>query len=336
MICGYIKYVGKNYINIKIIKFYMFIIKKTCISKIPINCTEYGKIRLSLSKDKQYISIDPCCYWNFCGGKPLSKIQFDEIDKLDCFQKIIDCYNSFVNPKIIFKACLVENENINTYKLNNIIQNDEYKNYYCNYGKRPIENIEVSIQTSCNLNCIMCREQIIINKEIDKLYFKILEQLKGHNLNCLQLTAQGEPFLYKTETFNYLNSLNRNDFKNIICVSNLTLLNDNDIDNLYRINNNIKIRITASIDAITESTYKKIRKNNFFTKVMHNACYLNELGLLTGINFVLQKENLNELMQAYEYWHNIIKTNFNVIPICNSVDMINNDIYKNYLKISSI
>lgn len=93
---------------------------------------------------------------------------------------------------------------------------------------------------------------------------------------------------------------------------------------------------TYSIDAITESTYKKIRKNNFFTKVMHNACYLNELGLLTGINFVLQKENLNELIQAYEYWHNIIKTNFNVIPICYFDDIINNDIYKNYLKISSI
>lgn len=309
------------------------------------NCSLHNGMRLTLSKDKQYIRVDPCCTMGIMNSKPVGIIQFDEIDKIDIYEKILSFYNDNHDLNTVFKSCVTQNDNARRNGIN--IKTDDYntinRKFVCNWFEHPIRKIEVAIQETCNLNCVMCRREIIVNKEIDEYYFKILEQLKNHNIEQLQFTSLGEPFYYKNKIFKYLSTLAPNDFKDLIFISNLTLLNDDDINELSKVlEKGIQIHLIASIDGITAETYKKIRNNNLFDKVMHNAIELKNRGILYSINFVLQDSNVHELMDAYEYWHNVVGTNFNVLPINQNDDtnlayikMINSDIYKNYIKMIS-
>ena len=316
--------------------------KKT---KIPFKCSLHNGMRLTLSADKSYIRVDPWCTMGIMNAKPVGIIQFNEIDHIDVYNKILSFYNDNHDLNTVYKSCVTQNDN--AARNNIVIDRDDYntinRNYICNWYDHPINKIEVSIQETCNLNCIMCRKNVIINKDIDVYYFKILEQLKNHNIERLQFTSLGEPFFYKEKLFNYLNSLTSNDFKDLIFISNLTLLNDDDINMLAEIlNRGIQVHLIASIDGITEETYRSIRNNKFFDKVMHNAVELKKRNILYSVNFVLQDKNLHELMPAYEYWTNVVGVHFNVLPINQNDDdnifyvkMINSDIYKNYIKMIS-
>ena len=154
------------------------------------------------------------------------------------------------------------------------------------------------------------------------------------------LTDNGEPFFYKERTLSYLKSLDKDkDFKTISCISNLTLLSDGDIDLLANINKNIKLTVIASIDGITEETYRKIRGNNLFNKVLHNALELNKHGMLEQINFVVQNDNIHELLEAYEFWKNLNNVKFNAIPVNNDTEfnnIINSEEYKKFIKLQNI
>ena len=273
--------------------------------------------------------VFPCCYYSYdCNTKPLGYITIDDIKNNNVYNKLLELYNSRLYNHIL-PSCTLLNKNINN------------TDYFCNWYDAPLKKVIVSIQKSCNLKCKMCRRDLIIMKDIDKYQFDILEQLKGHNLKELALTDDGEPFLYKEKMFNFINSITTNDFKQISCISNLTLLDLNDVDNLREFVKRTEVQffVTASIDGATAGTYKTIRNNNFFDRVMANALRLNEHKILQQINFVIQKENIHELLDAYYYWKskNVI---FLAIPINNNSANVNNDnneiisnpIYQEYIK----
>ena len=68
---------------------------------------------------------------------------------------------------------------------------------------------------------------------------------------------------------------------------------------------------------------------------MHNAEKLAEYKILRIVNFVVQPDNIHELLLAYEYFSNILHVFFNVIPLNLNNDMsliLNNEIYRNFLK----
>ena len=237
------------------------------------------------------------------------------------------------NQIAIAHCCLREKEIVNPisladfYKMDNITfwdylqksykkipENHKYEpDYYCNtkqlcfYNDKYINKVAVSTFRHCNIHCKMClvsSNNYLPYNEEEKLYFNILEKLKGHNLEIIELTSNGEPFLSKEKTFNYLENLRPNiDCQTIEIVSNLTLLNSNDILRLKKIaDNGLHFNFMASCSAITEETYRKIHNNNNFNKVINNIIELNQLGLLTRISFVIQNENLHELEFLHDFW----------------------------------
>lgn len=269
--------------------------------------------------------------------------------------------NNLINA---IRCCYKENEIIKRYSLDEIINDNNFinnlRNYVkevknhdwkvypycntqekvCNWFNDEIDTITVSTSVACNLNCIMCGLKHKLNKELDKsIYFTLLNKIKNNHLKTIGLTMEGEPFFYKNDTLEYIKSLTRNDCQCLYIISNLTVLNENDIVLLNNIKNkhNINILFEASIDGITEETYRKIRNNNKFNQVVNNAILLNNFKMLNKINFVAQPENLHELSFLNEYWAEKNIHNINVL-LLNGVDqnkinfVLSSNEWKNYKK----
>lgn len=309
---------------------------------IPMSCYMQHALRLVLPdyrfnptgyenciKNKM-AEVYPCCvYSNNSEIKPLGYITADDVKNSNVFNKLTALYNNLKYNNTL-PGCFT-NKNY-----------ESGKSYICNWNDKPLYKVIVSIQKTCNLKCKMCRADYVFNKEYDDFGFDILEQLKGHSIESLGLTDNGEPFFYKERTLSYLKNLDKDkDFKTISCISNLTLLSSNDIELLANINKNIKLTVTASIDGMTEETYRKIRGNNLFNKVLHNALELNKHGMLEQINFVVQNDNIHELLEAYEFWKNVNNVKFNAIPVNNNINdkefnnIINREEYKKFIKIQN-
>jgi MoaA/NifB/PqqE/SkfB family radical SAM enzyme len=179
---------------------------------------------------------------------------------------------------------------------------------YCYYNDKSIKSIKVATFTYCNLDkCIMCNtadRKLPLNDEI-RLYFFILNKIKNMNLDFINFTTRGEPFFVKKQTFEYLKSLTLNDTKLICFNSNMVLLDEDDISELYNISKsiNIPIKMVASCSAITPETYKKIHVNNSFDKVVNNIKLLYKYDMLDFINFVVQFPNLHELEFYKKFWN---------------------------------
>jgi MoaA/NifB/PqqE/SkfB family radical SAM enzyme len=249
-------------------------------------------IKISRKPFTDQIMLTRCCY------------KHQEITKLYNINEVIN-NNNFIDDVLNSASIMPVNHDYTVYP--HFCKTNEKK---CDYSSDKINSIEIATTYACNLKCIMCGYRNFvdnINFLLDKqLYFHILNNIKNHHLETITLTTEGEPFFYKKETLDYLQSLTSNDTKNVFIISNLTLLDENDIYILKNINDkDVKIHIMASIDAISEETYKKIRKNNNFNKVINNVKLLNALNLLHSINYVIMPENLYELDFLYDFYKNI-------------------------------
>ena len=174
----------------------------------------------------------------------------------------------------------------------------------CSYENFTPTSIKINCD-ACNLRCKMCRQIEYYTKEeelssVDD-YYEVLEMTKGYNLDMLYLTTGGEPFFDFNKAYDFLKSITSNDFKRVGIVTNATLLDEDRIRKLSELKN-VKLEITVSCDSICEETYKKIRKNNMFNKVMDNITKLKEAGLLNMINIVIQEDNVMEIENMVEYW----------------------------------
>lgn len=296
---------------------------------LPIkNCNYYYTLRLTRSKEKTTNDVDvfPCCY-AADHQKPLYTFTYNEImSSNNIYDKLMNIYYSTTNYPIV-DVC---KEYANTLDIN-----------VCNFNNNKLLIVDLSFLHNCNIQCSMCTILNDDDKKTVEMYFKILNDLKQHNIS-ISLTQQGEPFYYKKEIMAFLQALKPNDFVNIVFISNLTMLNDTDINMIHDImsNTNINFIGLASIDGITEETYKKIRRNNLFNKVIHNAKLLIEYKILRTVNFVAQDMNIHELLEAYDLWHNCYNINFNVLVINDPYDdpghhyrIKNSEIYKRFLKI---
>lgn len=206
----------------------------------------------------------------------------------------------------------------------------------CIFGGKTIKTIGVSITRDCNLACPMCNEKFLKLQYTDpkykQLYFYLLNKIKGFSDIGIRLTGIGEPFFYKKETFDFLKNLTANDCSHVEAISNITMLNDDDILQLHEISKQIPIFISVSCSAITAETYKKVHSADFFNKVVNNIKLLNKYNLLASINFVIQPDNLHELEFYKEFWQ---KQNVNTtcdINLIGGRPSQRNLIFSEYLK----
>lgn len=289
-------------------------------------CFNYSSLRLCFNNES--IDVYPCCILEQdISYKPLYTFNMHEIldiPKSIFVEKLLDIYK---NGK------LIKTPDICLTRLQFPVKED-----ICKWNIDSIREISVSCTRTCNLSCYMCRDNIIINELADEVYYYILDALKLIKIKILHLTESGEPFYYKERALNYLETLTIDNCEQLFIVSNLTLLNDNDIERLSTINKRITINMAGSIDGITEQTYKSIRHNNLFNKVMHNAELLIQKNILKQVNFVVQDLNIHELNAAYNFWKN---KNVIFVPIVindykdigHNTRILNSIEYKNFSQI---
>ncbi len=169
----------------------------------------------------------------------------------------------------------------------------------CNGTIGETKDIEVSLTRKCNLKCVMCGYDHSFNAAQEKIYKDTLENLKGNNLGTLTLTSEGEPFIYDW-IYDYMKSLTSDDFKRVYILTNGTLIDD---EKLEEVANNlkakgIKLDIVISIHSFDMRTYAKIMRNKNFPRVLETAKLAYRIGILDGINYVIQPFNFSEYKNA--------------------------------------
>lgn len=288
------------------------------------------KCRMDLSHiriryyDKNNIGISHCWYnelkSEFVGIMPITN--FLNMDQNDFVSYLNESYKKMADT--------------HDYTIKHYCETNKSK---CIFGTESIKSIGVMLFSHCNIDrCPMCLtsdNKTLTFDEDKNNYFNILNKLKNMNLDYLMLTTIGEPFLCKTETFNYLSSLTLNDTKEVRIISNLTLLNEDDIIKLYNIQKEtgISLKITASCSAITPETYFKVHANNNFNKVINNILLLKKYNLLWFINFVVQNLNLHELSLYKEFLNsnNITDDKINITPDITNKNIVKTKEYIDYI-----
>lgn len=254
---------------------------------------ENGTNELRLIKknltDKHEYAVIHCCHRVWEELYVFSEDELLNISKSDFMNKLYECYNL-------------------------IPQNHDYNTYYyckthekqCIWNDEKLEVVSVSTSPRCNISCRFCdiKSHKSVSKNDKAIYFTILNMLKNNNLKQIELTSEGEPFIYKEDTLQYIENLTTNDCKRLEIMSNLTLLTEEDILRIYTasLSNDIEIKILASCSGITNETYKLHHNNDNFERVVNNIKLINSLDMLNCINFVITPENLHELDFFKQFW----------------------------------
>ncbi len=157
----------------------------------------------------------------------------------------------------------------------------------------------------CNLNCIMCPRREMTRKMgiMDLGFFKkIVDQAKPYN-RWILLHGMGEPLTDK-HIFEMIDYCESNGIK-VELSTNCTLL---DKENAKKLLKTKLSRLILSVDAVTEGTYKKIRRQGDFNKVMENINNFLEMKKESRskteivLQLIVMKENKKEINDFVGKW----------------------------------
>ncbi|HBX50790.1 MAG: hypothetical protein A2275_13865 [Bacteroidetes bacterium RIFOXYA12_FULL_35_11] len=162
-------------------------------------------------------------------------------------------------------------------------------------------SIEFELSNQCNLQCIMCNEQLS-SKHADSLVQQINsnEKFLDELIPYLQKLKRakflgGEPFLIPIYYQIWQKLVQINPSCNIIIQTNGTILND-EIKTLLEKG---KYHIGISLDSLNKDNYEKIRKGANFDKVMQNLHFFNSYCKLNNTVFSIaccpMQQNWKEL-----------------------------------------
>lgn len=249
----------------------------------PKICDGSGNLELNLQFDSQTIKLWKCCRLRW--QDRLGEISINEFLALKNKREWLETRSKFIPSGHKY------------FRLNTT--GPCFGCQICDYSKFPLKRISV-INGSCNFNCTMCRDGVYYSKEEIDNYFEILESIRGLGLEELYLTTGGEPFLQKERAIKYIESLTEKDFKTVSCITNASTLDDEDIERLAMAR--IKTHVMVSIDAISEETNLKTRRNPFFKKIEHNILEFNRHGMLRALSILITEYNLHEFNDMPEYW----------------------------------
>lgn len=151
----------------------------------------------------------------------------------------------------------------------------------------------------CNLRCKMCwLDKTPPSSQSVELYKKLINIFKDDFV--VYTTCSGEPFIYKNIVFNALKS----GCNYMVSISNLTLLNDSDIEFLKQFQG--KYKLISSVDSFTEDIYCSIRtpaNSKMFNRVVSNFEKLANYKILLENNVTITQYNLNfeDLEKSFLY-----------------------------------
>lgn len=164
------------------------------------------------------------------------------------------------------------------------------------------------LRNRCNLNCIMCyndhhkEPHASLSLEVVE---KTLKEAKDLKVPSLLISMAAEIMTYK-DIKEVLRASKESGAMDIFIGTNGLLLNDDIIK--YIVDQKFT-RITISVDAATNETYKKIRNVNQLDRLESNINKIIDYKKKVGsqfpfvrVTFVLQNENKHEVNQFVEKW----------------------------------
>lgn len=206
------------------------------------------------------------------------------------------CKCSFTKEKVIqgidnFDFNTIKNENLSTERKDQYLYDceDECPN-------NGIKLIDFNSFTGCNFNCYHCFTKTHkINSKNIKDTFKVLEKLKNNNLETLCLDGSGEIFLLFDKLLSFLASLSIRDFKQIVFITNASLLNKSRLEKLCALSKKTGVNylFNLSIDGITKETYEATRIGGNFEKTIENLL-LTQRYFPVLITFTLKPTNIKD------------------------------------------
>lgn len=172
------------------------------------------------------------------------------------------------------------------------------------------KTIKLDLDLSCNLKCASCRENVIIEKNSDKIQkqIELFEEIKQwvldnptNPLTIMPMTS-GEIFASHSG-LKFLQSLIDYPHQNLKLhiTSNGTLIekNKNLLDKIHPLIASCSI----SIDAATPETYSKVRGGDW-EALIQGLEYIKTLKVPKKFNFVVQKNNWHEIEEFADFADN--------------------------------
>jgi len=194
--------------------------------------------------------------------------------------------------------------------------------------KYPL-HLNFELTFGCNLKCDMCLHSIPFRtwnyksnpkKKIEfEHYKKIIDEGVRYGLSSVEFNGINEPLLNK-DIHKYIQYAKQKGILMTSLHTNALLLNK---DMSEKIINSGLTLIIFSIDAFSKETYKKIRKNNGYEKVIKNIDILLKMKQekrsdypLTKVSFAENKINYTELNDFIRFWKHRVD-DYSVSSFCN-------------------
>lgn len=227
---------------------------------------------------------------------PLGNICYNTIPNIirSTYAKIIRL--STINKTYTFcsNECLIKANKNNLIELDENVERNKIPLY-------DMSNFRIGLgyDATCNLSCISCRNNKVINSNS-----KITEHIHNEVIKYLDnmefvFVSYGEVFFSKY----YLDLvLSKNNEKHILIQTNGLLLNE---DMLSKLDNKYEsIDLYISIDAATKETYRTIRGEDFniLLKNLKMISDFKKTGKIKNLvmSFVVQKNNFREMIKFIE------------------------------------
>jgi radical SAM protein with 4Fe4S-binding SPASM domain len=164
-------------------------------------------------------------------------------------------------------------------------------------------SIQINLDRSCNLKCPSCREQVIIEKNNDriqaqiKLFDEIVSWAKQHPSRSLVINPVGSGDIFASHSgLKLLESLQDYPYHNLKLriYTNGTLIKKN--QKLLQKIKPLLDGFSISIDASTPETYSLVRGGSW-QDLQDSLQILNDFSVRFSVNFVIQKNNYHEIEQ---------------------------------------
>lgn len=212
--------------------------------------------------------------------------------------------------KIAFNDIPQEDDKLKELIFNNINRPKTFRNLtsqekLCNTNCEEVFNHNIThvvINTfGCNLHCQMCYfTDYELTSKMKELYKRLCNLFISTDFE-IAFTHRGEPFLFHDVIENYFKHK-----RSFSCISNLTLIREEDIDLLAKNN----CSILSSIDSTDETIYRSIRtpaSHSDYEKVLSIATKLANAGVLKCnlITITTQNLNLNDLAKTFKFFKNL-------------------------------
>jgi len=180
--------------------------------------------------------------------------------------------------------------------------------------------LQFSFDSTCNLKCPSCRNELITEDRIGinrvKNQIEKLQKDLGQTTRRLYITGTGDPFI-SVGFRHFLRNFKKSDWPvldRIHLHTNATKWNKKMWNSMKGVHKYIKT-CEISIDAATKDTYEnKVRLGGDWDELMENLKFISTIPTLNVIktSFVVQQKNYKEMKQFYDLMYSIFGNKVNV------------------------